>query len=80
MIGGIWEEVLYMATKNEPKVNLVLEYDGKSVNIEDVSKAAKEDWTKGHKGNVSDLKLYLKPEESKAYYVANESDAGFVDM
>ncbi len=69
-----------MATKNEPKVQLVLEYDDKSVNIEDVSKAAKEDWAKGHKGNVADLKLYLKTEESKAYYVVNETDAGSVDM
>ncbi len=69
-----------MATKNEPKVNLVLEYDSKSVDLEGVSKAAKEDWAKGHKGNVSDLKLYLKPEESKAYYVVNGSDAGSVNM
>ncbi len=69
-----------MAAKSEPKVSLILEYDGKSVDIEEVSKAAKEDWKNGHKGNVSDLKLYLKTEESKAYYVVNEADAGSVDM
>ncbi len=69
-----------MAAKSEPKVNLILEYDNKSVKIEDVSNAAKEDWQKGHKGSVSDLKLYLKTEESKAYYVVNNSDAGSVSM
>ncbi len=69
-----------MAAKTEPKVNLVLEYAGKSVDIEDVAKAAKADWKNAHKGDVSDLKLYLKSEEDKAYYVINGTDAGSVNM
>lgn len=69
-----------MAAKNEPKVNVILQFDGKSVDVEDVSKAAKEDWGTDHKGEVSHLQLYLKSEESKAYYVINGKDAGAVDM
>lgn len=69
-----------MAAKNEPKVNVVLQFNGKSVDIEDVSKAAKENWKAGHKGTVSRLQLYLKSEESKAYYVINGEDVGSVDM
>ena len=35
-----------MAAKKEPTVNIILEFDGKSVNVADVSKAAKENWKK----------------------------------
>ena len=38
-----------MAAKKEPTVNIILEFDGKSVNVADVSKAAKENWKKNHK-------------------------------
>ncbi len=80
MNGGVREEETLMAAKTEPKVNLVLEYAGKSVDIEDVAKAAKADWKASHKGDVADLKLYLKSEEDKAYYVINGTDAGNVNM
>ncbi len=69
-----------MAAKKEPTVNIILEFDGKSVNVADVSKAAKENWKKNHKGDVKELNLYLKSEESKAYYVINKEDAGDIDM
>ena len=69
-----------MAAKKEPTVNIILEFDGKSVNVADVSKAAKENWKKNHKGDVKELNLYLKSEESKAYYVINKEDAGDINM
>lgn len=69
-----------MAAKKEPTVNIILEFDGKSVNVADVSNAAKENWKKNHKGDVKELNLYLKSEESKAYYVINKEDAGDIDM
>jgi len=69
-----------MAAKKEPTVNIILEFNGKSVNVADVSKAAKENWKKNHKGDVKELNLYLKSEESKAYYVINKEDAGDIDM
>lgn len=69
-----------MAAKKEPNVNVFLEFDGKSVNVADVSKAVKENWKKGHKGEVKQFELYLKSEEGKAYYVINKEDAGAIDM
>ena len=69
-----------MAAKNEPVVNVVLQYDGKSVDVADISKAAKDNWKKDHTGEVKELHLYLKSEESKAYYVINGQEAGSVDM
>jgi hypothetical protein len=68
-----------MAAKNEPVVNVVLQYDGKSVDVEDVLKAAKNNWKKDHKGDVKELQLYLKSEESKAYYVA-DGETGDMDV
>ena len=69
-----------MASKKEPEVKVILKFNGKSVNVADVAKAAKDSWSKNHKGDVKDFNLYLKSEESKAYYVINKEDAGAVDL
>ena len=69
-----------MASKKEPEVKVILEFNGKSVNVADVAKAAKDSWSKNHKGDVKDFNLYLKSEQSKAYYVINKEDAGAVDL
>ena len=69
-----------MAAKTEPVVNVVLQFDGKSVDVADVSKAAKKCWKENHKEDVRELNLYLKSEESKAYYVINGKEAGSVDL
>ena len=69
-----------MASKKEPEVKVILEFNGKSVNVADVANAAKDSWSKNHKGDVKDFNLYLKSEESKAYYVINKEDAGAVDL
>ena len=52
-----------MASKKEPEVKVILEFNGKSVNVADVAKAAKDSWSKNHKGDVNDFNLYLKSEE-----------------
>lgn len=69
-----------MAAEKDVNVNVFLEFNGKSVNVADVSKAAKENWKKGHKGDIKEFQLYLKSEESKAYYVVNGEDAGAVKI
>ena len=43
----------------------------------------KENWTKVLKnkvGDMKDVKVYLKPEERKAYYVVNGNATGAVDL
>lgn len=43
----------------------------------------KEIWTKNLKrkvGEMKDVKIYLKPEESAAYYVVNGDTTGRVDL
>jgi len=44
---------------------------------------AKADWKSTHSGRgqfIRNCKLYIKPEEGKAYYVINNRDGGNVDF
>lgn len=69
--------------KAEMKTEMVLQYAGKELTEKEILKKVKEDWTKVLKNKVGDLKsvkIYLKPEENKAYYVANGSVEGAVEL
>ena len=60
------------AKKVEPKASVVIEFGGKQIVAKDVLAAAKKDFTKKHDGTeLKSISLYIKPEESVAYYVAN---------
>ena len=54
--------------------NLYFEYAGASYNADEIVKAVKADWVAmGNKvKEMSDAKIYVKPEDNKAYYVVNE--------
>ncbi len=56
------------------KANVYFEHAGKQVNEADLIKAAKSLWTKsGHKiGDITSLRLYVKPEDSAVYVVIND--------
>ena len=60
------------------KSNLYIQFSGKEIKEEDIVAAAKEAWKEA--GNkAKDLKtfdIYVKPEESAAYYVINEDFSG----
>ena len=58
-----------------------VQYQGEEEKIEDLVAAAKASFAAEHaRTKVSDLKLYIKPEERAAYYVVNEKFAGRVDF
>lgn len=61
--------------------DLILQYQGTEVNMEALVDAAKADFH-GHKKRtlVTDLKLYIKPEEHMAYYVINETYEGKIPI
>ena len=64
-------------TPVKPTVNL--QFSGKSYSIEDLTKIAEDVWKYDlHKDEEAykSLELYVKPEESVAYYVFNEDIAG----
>ena len=58
---------------------MLLQYQGDEVDTATLIEAAKADFKEKHKRTlITDLKLYLKPEERAAYYVINGSSDGKV--
>lgn len=60
---------------------LILQYQGVDVDMAALAEAAKADFHRQKKRTlVTDLKLYVKPEEHTAYYVINGSAEGKVSF
>lgn len=70
------------AKKAAEKCSLQIQYGGKSYSQEDLIRIAKDVWKydlKRKAGELSDIELYVKPEENKVYYVMN-GEAGSFDI
>lgn len=62
------------------KVKCEIQFAGKSYTQDDLVKIAKDVWVYdlGQKASaLKNIELYVKVEESKAYYVFNETESGF---
>ena len=61
---------------------IYLQFAGKEISIEAVETAVKANYDSVKKGEdkPEDIKIYLKPEDQKAYYVINCDYAGEVDL
>jgi len=71
------------AKKTSVKETIFLQYYGKEINKDDILAQVKDIWTKQMKKKASEMKsvtLYLKPEESAAYYVINGDVTGRIDL
>lgn len=71
------------AKKAELKTEMYLQFYGKEYSDKEILQKVKEIWTKVLKnkvGDMKDVKIYLKPEESAAYYVINGDTTGKVDL
>ena len=71
------------AKKAELKTEMYLQFYGKEYADKESLQKVKEIWTKVLKnkvGDMKDVKIYLKPEESKAYYVINGDTTGEVNL
>lgn len=56
---------------------LTMQYGGRDINVRALVQAAKDDFKANHKRTLlTELDLYLKPEDSTLYYVANGSVEG----
>lgn len=65
------------------KENVILQFAGKELGTGEIMKQVKAYWTKELKHKVGDMQtvtLYLKPEESKAYFVINGDVTGSVEL
>ena len=69
------------AVRGESAPVVYVQYQGAEEKVEDLVAAAKAAFAAEHpRTKVSDLKLYVKPEERAAYYVVNEKFAGRIDF
>ena len=63
------------------KPTYVLQYQDTEISLEELAEAAKAAFRAEKKRTlVTDLKLYLKPEERSAYYVVNGTFSGRLDI
>ena len=69
--------------KAELKTEMFLQFAGKEYTDKEIFDKIKYVWSKVLKnkvGDMKDVKIYLKPEESAAYYVINGDTTGKVDL
>lgn len=67
------------AAKAELKTEMYLQFAGKEYAEKEILQMVKNVWTKELRNKVGDMKevqIYLKPEESAAYYVINKETTG----
>ena len=64
----------------ETKVEVFLQFGDREVRVDDVLKAAEEDFHSTEKAALENVQLYLKPEDCAAYYVANGDHSGKVAL
>lgn len=72
-----------VAKKAEVKTEMFLQFAGKEYTEKEIFQKVKDVWTKTLKNKVGDMKtvqIYLKPEESAAYYVINGDTTGKIDL
>ena len=71
------------AKKAELKTEIFLQFAGKEFSEKELLQKVKEYWTKTLKnkvGDMKDVKLYVKPEESAVYYVINGDTTGKLEL
>jgi hypothetical protein len=68
--------------KKSIEKTIYLQYSGHEMSIDEIESAIMENYDSVKKGEdqPEDIKIYLKPEDQKAYYVINCDYAGEVDL
>lgn len=64
----------------EKKETVYIQFAGKEIDMDSVIELAKADFKANNKGYVRKLDVYVKPEDSAAYYVVNGKVSGKVDL
>ena len=65
---------------NTVKKSAVVQFQGDSYEIDKISENAIADYHANSKKPLKDIRVYIKPEDHKAYYVANGDFQGSVDL
>lgn len=76
------KETVKAAKKPAKKQEVYIQFGENSFLEKDVLDKVKKAWTGSGKkvSEMNDVKVYIKPEEAKAYYVINEDFTGSVEL
>ena len=76
----VFDEVKSRAAKATEKTEVFLQYGDYEMRVEDIVEKAREDYYArgGDRHSLKVLRMYLKPEDRTAYYVANNDETGKV--
>ncbi len=67
--------------KKEVVETAVLQYNGNEYTMEDITARCKADFKAQSKKTISEINVYVKPQENKAYYVVNSGEGvGSIDL
>ena len=53
-----------------------VEFEGKQLSVSEITENAKKHWQSANSGVISDIKVYINTNQSKAFYVVNNEDRG----
>lgn len=69
------------AVKPEPTEEVILQFGENEVSVTAVSDKVKQSYKEsGNAGELKDIRIYVKPEDNRAYYVANGEIEGSVEL
>lgn len=67
--------------ETEPTEDIILQFGENEVSITAVSNKVKQNYKdSGNEGELKDIRIYVKPEDNRAYYVANGEIEGSVEL
>lgn len=67
--------------KTEPQEEMILQFGEIEMAVSAISEKVRQNYKdSGNETELKDIKIYIKPEEKKAYYVMNGETAGNVDL
>lgn len=71
-----------MARNKSFGVRTVLQFSGREFNLDDLQKRVLDNWAcYGNEAkDLDSLDIYVKPEDEKVYYVANQTAMGSIDL
>lgn len=68
--------------KKEPKVSFILQFGDKNISYDSIVNNVMNAWTSdaGKRKELKSIEIYAKPEDGRAYYVANGTDTGSIEL
>lgn len=74
------KETTAKVKKTVAKEASFVEFSGKQLSVTEITENAKKHWMSANNGVISDIKVYINTNQSKAYYVVNNEDRGEFDI